>query len=120
MGYKLNRTEADISKALKSTLDLMEKIGQIVHHDRLNSGLMFGLYDKRGKQRAINMCRPGTPDRFVILNAGTVLWLEVKSKTGTQEKAQKEFQDKLKGVPGHHYMIVRSLMQVIEFIEQNQ
>ena len=117
MGYNLKRTEADISGALKKVLDLMEKAGQIIHHDRLNSGLMF-VKGAKGKSYPIHLCRPGTPDRFVILKTGTVLWLEIKSKTGKQAEAQKDFEKKLEAVSGHHYMIVTSVTQVVDFIEK--
>jgi len=66
MGHTLKNSEKNITKAIKGMLALMEAAGQIVHHDRLNAGCTFGLFDKRGKQRAINMCRPGS--RIIMLS----------------------------------------------------
>ena len=118
MGHTLKNSEKNITKAIKGMLALMEAAGQIVHHDRLNAGCTFGLFDKRGKQRAINMCRPGTPDHYVILNDGTMLWIEAKSSTGQQSDHQAEFERKVKSLPGHHYIIARSVTDVIDFIDK--
>jgi len=118
MGYKLQHTEKDVARAIKGMLTLMEAAGKIEHHDRLNAGSTYGLYDKRGTRRAINMCRPGTPDHYVILNDGTMLWIEAKSSTGKQSDHQAEFERKVNCLPGHHYIIATSVTDVINFIDK--
>ena len=118
MGIKLRHKEKEVAKAIKGMLTLMEAAGQIVHHDRLNAGCTFGLFDKRGKQRAINMCRPGTPDHYVILNDGTILWIEAKSSIGKQSENQVAFEHKVMCLPGHHYIIARGVSDVIDFIDK--
>jgi len=116
MGIKLRHKEKEVAKAIKGMLTLMEAAGQIVHHDRLNSGTTFSKDAKTGKSYAFNMCRPGTPDLYVILNDGTILWIEAKSSTGKQSDYQVAFENKVKFLPGHHYIIARSVTDVIGFM----
>ena len=117
MGYKLNHSEKEVAGSINVMLTTMEAVGQIVHHDRLNSGSTFNKNAKTGKTYAYRMCRPGTPDHYVILNNGTVLWIEAKSTTGKQSPQQAEFERKINGIPGHHYMIARSVIEVIDYID---
>jgi len=117
MGYKLQHKEKEVAKAIKGMLTLMEAAGQIIHHDRLNSGTTFSKDARTGKKYAYNMCRPGTPDHYVILNDGTILWIEGKSSIGKQSENQVSFESKIKGIPGHHYMIARSVIEVIDYID---
>ena len=117
MGYKLKHNEKEVALSIKVMLTTMEAVGQIVHHDRLNSGSTFSKDHRTGKSYALKMCRPGTPDHYVILNNGTVLWIEAKSTVGTQSDHQAEFERKIKGIPGHHYMIARSVIEVIDYID---
>jgi len=112
MGYKLKHSEKDIAKAIKAMLTTMESAGQIRHHDRLNSGSTF----RTGKSYAYNMCRPGTPDHYVILNDGTVVWIEAKSSSGKQSEHQAEFERKVQGLKGHYYIIARSVTDVTDFL----
>ena len=116
MGHTLKNSEKNITKAIKGMLALMEAAGQIVHHDRLNSGSTFNKNAKTGKSYAFNMCRPGTPDLYVILNDGTILWIEAKSSTGKQSDYQVAFECKVRILPGHHYIIARSVTDVINFM----
>jgi len=118
MGHTLKNSEKNVAKAIKGMLALMEAAGQIVHHDRLNSGSTFSKDARTGKSYAYNMCRPGTPDLYVILNDGTILWIEAKSSTGKQSDYQVAFECKVRILPGHHYIIARSVTDVINFIDK--
>ena len=116
MGHTLKNSEKNVAKAIKGMLTLMEAAGQIVHHDRLNSGSTFNKNARTGKTYAYNMCRPGTPDLYVILNDGTILWIEAKSSIGKQSDYQVAFECKVRILPGHHYIIARSVTDVIGFM----
>ena len=118
MGHTLKNSEKNVAKAIKGMLTLMEAAGQIVHHDRLNSGSTFNKNARTGKTYAYNMCRPGTPDLYVILNDGTILWIEAKSSIGKQSDYQVAFECKVRILPGHHYIIARSVTDVINFIDK--
>jgi len=118
MGIKLRHKEKEVAKAIKGMLTLMEAAGQIVHHDRLNSGTTFSKDARTGKSYAYNMCRPGTPDLYVILNDGTILWIEAKSSIGKQSDHQVAFEHKVMCLPGHHYIIARGVSDVIDFIDK--
>lgn len=54
---------------------------------------------------------PGVPDLVVILPAGQVLWLEVKSEKGRVSDAQFAFHTRLNGL-GHRVGVVRCLEDV--------
>lgn len=84
---------------------------------RVNSGSM--LTEHNGKKRRIAMGEKGTADLLVILGQGDdycdypashkrVYWLEIKSPTGKQSPAQKEFQ-KQREADGHRYALIRSI-----------
>lgn len=78
----------------------------------------------------------GSPDIIVWTRGGT-LNIEVKrpkkmeysfktnrlivsNSGGTQSESQKEFQKKVTGIPGHHYIVVTDLDQVIQYVKENE
>ena len=50
----------------------------------------------------------GVSDLVLILDQGKVIWIELKTATGNQLPAQKEFEQKVRA-RGHRYIIIRSL-----------
>ena len=57
---------------------------------------------------------PGASD-LIVLHNRQVLWVEVKTPTGTQSPAQKDFASRVVAM-GFVYKIVRSLLEFQEFI----
>lgn len=106
--------EKDIQKAIAQYLDLALDEGVRWFHVP-NGGVMkvqHAMQLKAMGQKA------GTPDIVIIdgRQAGTALFIEVKSETGAQTKEQKEFQEwcKLYQLP---YRICRSVDDAIHFCE---
>jgi hypothetical protein len=54
----------------------------------------------------------GVPDLAVVIPGGRIVWVEVKSMTGSQAPEQKAFQARLE-LLGHDYIIARRLEDVI-------
>ena len=100
----MNKSESEISRAIGTYLTSKgykhwrNQSGQV----RVNGGYMH---------LGIN----GLADRTVMLN-GCHLYIEVKTLTGKQKEAQKDFEDKCNEL-GHHYMIARSVDDVKTMIE---
>lgn len=76
---------------------------------------------------------PGSPDIIVWIPGGT-LNIEVKrpekmkysfktnrlivaNSAGRQSESQKDFEDKVKKIQGHHYIVVTDVQQVAEYIK---
>lgn len=57
---------------------------------------------------AVSGLTPGAPDLLVIRPQGQVLWMEVKTATGSATKSQMDFHNNLH-IRGHVCAIVRSL-----------
>ena len=108
----MHRPERDLVKAIKDYLKILENLGQIVHFDRLNSGkIPMG----RGpNKRLIVCCREGTPDLFVVLKTGAIIWIEAKSDKGVLSHHQVRFRNKFSRVPGHLWLEIRSMDQLMD------
>jgi hypothetical protein len=82
-----------------------------------NHGLLSrrtGKYNKVGQFHV-----PGIPDVAVLLPAGRILWIEVKSADGRQSPDQVAVQKRL-GELGHVYLLVRSLQDVLDWIRAHE
>ena len=115
---------------------------QIVTYLR-KKGLLFtsqgaGLIKSAATQRTANRlgyCK-GSPDLIVWVKGGT-LNIEVKKPAlmaysakskkmiivdpeGTQTPSQREFEAKINAIPGHYYMVAKSVADVEEFILKNK
>jgi len=115
---------------------------QIVTYLR-KKGFLFtsqgaGLIESAVTQRAANRlgyCK-GSPDLIVWVKGGT-LNIEVKKPAlmrysfkskrmvvadagGTQTPSQREFEAKINTIPGHYYMVAKSVADVEEFITKNK
>jgi len=106
------RSEKHIKKACLDYLRTLENQGLITWVDRLNSGKFYIRRIAR-KGRLINGCRAGTPDSYVILNDGRMLWIEYKAKDGKITQYQHDFARMVTGV-GHLYLVIRSLDELME------
>lgn len=106
--------EQDIHKAIAQYLDLALDDGVRWFHPP-NGGMMKINHARNLKAMGQ---KAGTPDIVIIdgRQAGTVLFIEVKSETGAQSKEQKAFQNwcKLYEIP---YRICRSVDDAIQFCE---
>ena len=102
--------EKSLLRSVLFLLQAYENHGLVRHFDRLNSGA--SVVGSGRARRFIKMCRPGTPDVFAIRADGTVLWLELKSRTGRQTDEQSGFERKMAGVAGHIYRVVRELDEI--------
>lgn len=111
--YYKKRTESSIVTAILKYLTCQENSKKIAWVDRLNSGRM--VFKRGNRFQSIRMCRPGTPDIYVLLNTGGVLWLECKN-TGKQEIEQYEFDEMVSRLPNHYYYIVRCVDDVARII----
>lgn len=89
--------EQDIQNAILDYLSYKQ-----VFHYRNNSG---ALQTKNGG--FVRFGAKGSPD-IIVVEDGRYIGLEVKTPTGKQSKAQKEFQDALEAAGGDYY-ILRSL-----------
>lgn len=101
---KRGTPEGDVSKPVAAFLKssgLFYMRMQTGHVQRGSRHLWFGT--------------PGCAD-FVVFLKREVYWLETKSTVGKQAENQREFQDKVLA-EGHHYILARSVDDVIEAIE---
>lgn len=71
--------ETALSASIAEWLDVKR-----IYNDRLNSGKI------KSGNRMIHLCKPGTPDRFAILQ-GRIVFIEVKQKgkTATAEQLKR-------------------------------
>ena len=105
---------------LRSVTDLLS--AERVWWCRMNSGTTV-LTDARGKRRVIAGHRPGTADVLAapLHKCGVVapwfLWVEVKSPTGQQSPAQREFQREVEA-RGMIYMVARSSDDVLQKLRE--
>jgi hypothetical protein len=108
-----HESEAHILKSIKTRLQLYCR--EVVWVDRLQSGVA------RNDDRWIRMCKPGTPDLYAILrhNGGHLLFIEVKAAKGRQSPDQKQFESRVMGLDNIHYVLARSVTDVVEFIRNN-
>ena len=99
--------EADAQREIVKHLRPVLPKGSILHHSANEvNGHGKAAYLKQSILKGMGVY-PGFAD-LVLLQNGRSLFLEVKSKTGSQSKSQKEFQSTVEA-QGHAYAIVRSL-----------
>ena len=99
-------------------LTLLENQGKLIVM-RNNTGAFIGEYiDKQGRKRTrlVRFGKRGSPDVLVWL-PGRSIFLEVKSRTGQQTKAQQEFQKQAESI-GVEYYVVRSIDKVRKIINR--
>ena len=58
----------------------------------------------------------GASDLVLMLPEGKVLWVELKTKTGTQDPNQIRFQETCEKL-GHKYVLIRSLEEYISLLK---
>lgn len=119
-GGKSSPKEEDIQKACVNWFDLTYgSLSQLLFHvaneDRQNS--------RKGHKYRLLGVRPGVSDLILLVPNRRYhgLCVEMKSRTGTQRKTQKEFQEKVERM-GYRYALCRSLddfiMEVTDFMEE--
>lgn len=62
----------------------------------------------------MHLCRKGTPDIMAVLKDGTVLWIEVKTKTGKLKPEQEDFRVLMENVDNHTCMVVQGNVDPLE------
>ncbi len=107
------RKESDLLKSCLDYCQMLQNRGDIAWFDRLNSGEAFVGEGKR--KRRIKLCKAGSPDMYIILADGTVLWIETKLKGKYLSKDQKEFAD-IERLINHRYLVIREVMELVEYI----
>jgi hypothetical protein len=55
---------------------------------------------------------------MAILRDGEVLWLELKTKTGSVRPEQEEFKAMVQPLEGHYHLIMRDLDELDEFLKR--
>lgn len=61
----------------------------------------------------------GTPDLCLMFNNGRLVFLELKTESGRQSPAQKEFQANAESL-GFNYFIARNLDNVVELLKKEK
>lgn len=107
------------SATQKAVLDFLA--AKRIWHVRMNTGAMQA--EHNGKKRFLRFGRPGMADIQATRQLAEcdyphshqrIIWMEIKSPTGKQSKAQKEFQREVEA-EGHTYLLIRSIDQVMQF-----
>lgn len=107
------RVEAPIQQAIVEFLRLVLMPGSIIHASLNEEESAI----RRIMNAAMGAC-PGFAD-LVVVTGGRHLYLEVKSSTGSQSPAQRDFQRDITG-QGHPYHIVRSIDDVVEVLRHHE
>jgi hypothetical protein len=117
--YKKRSESTLVSHAMRY-LAAQENVGTVLWYSRLQSGAVKVVKGYKGKrfEHYMSLCRKGTPDIMVILPLGEVLWLELKTKTGSVRPEQEEFRDMVAPLEGHYHLIMRDLDELDEFLKQ--
>lgn len=115
---KLNKpklNEAGVLQACKLRLAWWQKIGVVVHFDRINSGTM------NVGGRWIHMARAGSPDLWAFIKRNStchVLFIECKA---TEEQrpslAQAEFRDRFTSMTNVIYLVAHQPSAVDQAVE---
>jgi hypothetical protein len=117
--------ESDLKRTCEGFLGALQNMGRLMYL-RLNSGSMLVEYKekanesfyKRGKQRMIRMCPPGTSDNLVILQKPTRnIFVEYKGDGGKQSEVQLRFEKMVMG-QGHEYWLVSDFDAFKEAMEE--
>lgn len=82
--------------------------GTLFHVQNNSSSRVLG-----NKRKAVGVVS-GVSDLILIL-CGRVVFIEMKTETGTQSTSQKEFQSKVKEL-GHKYVVIRSFEEFKKLI----
>lgn len=96
--------ETDIKAAIIKT---MESLGLIVI--RVQSG--------RVKGGRMHLAAKGTPDIICAMPGGRILFVEVKTSTGTQSREQVEFESRAKAL-GAPYLLARCVDDVVSYLKE--
>jgi len=113
------RKESGLITAILEYLQCLENNKIISWVDRLNSGRIFipnAQLNARRSGRSIRLCRPGTPDIYVILNNGKMLWIEGKVEDSEIQKEQFAFRE-LAYKCGHYHLFAGDVDSVKKFID---
>ena len=115
-------SEANVLRGCLDYLQVLKNQGKL-WFCRMNSGK--ALVKKGDKHYSLTLAPEGTADILVITNNGRYdapnkfyalpLFLEIKSPTGKQTKAQKEFQKEIEA-QGCLYRIIRSIDELMGII----
>lgn len=96
--------EKDILKSSRMRLDWWERLGVVIHHDRVNSGKI------QVNGRWIQMAKSGTPDLIAYINKENSIWVcffECKAKENSiVQESQKDFQFKWRFIKNVTYDLV--------------
>ncbi|SEA59515.1 VRR-NUC domain-containing protein [Arachidicoccus rhizosphaerae] len=95
-----SRLQADITQWFWNTYP--EHRGMLFHVNNKARNAIEG-----NKFKAMGVVK-GVSDLVLVLPQGRILFIELKTPTGSQEAAQKEWQAKVQE-RGHNYIIIRSL-----------
>lgn len=100
------RKESDLKRACFDYLRVMENLGRIRWHDRLNSGEIFV------HGRKIQLCREGTADGWFLTNNWNFIFFETKVLDRKMSEAQTLFKLRVSGTLVFYWEI-RSIDQFI-------
>lgn len=121
--YK-KRNESSLITACLWYLEHLMTDGQIKYCTRLNSGT-FATWSRRKdgsmSVRRIRGCREGTPDIMVILNNGSVFWIECKMLNHHLSEVQEEFRKMIMPHPEkHNYLVATDVYEVEQFFNRRR
>jgi len=92
------------------------------HH--VNRGIIFSIPNGgyRNSREAAKLVKTGllkgASDMIVIFPNGDLYFIEIKTITGTQQREQKEFAERIESL-GYKYKIIRSLQEFKDLTELN-
>ena len=115
------RVKAIIGKT-KNSVDMKKNIANIVKHADVSEKMIERYLCDSVKQmdgvclQYSNAGMVGYPDRICLLSGGVVFWVELKSKDGRLNEAQKIRIRQLRGM-GHTVNVCRSKEDVDEVLE---
>ena len=110
------RSESEIKLSIIRNLSLY--IPEIIVVERIFTGKAKNIQSSAW----IHGAAAGTPDLFAILkyDGGHVLYIEVKrEKGGSQRSEQKMFEHKILGLSHVHYVLARSVADVVDYVRKN-
>lgn len=112
----------DIIGKTKNSVDMKKNIANIVKHADVSEKMIERYLCDSIKQmggvclKYSNAGMVGYPDRICLLSGGVVFWVELKSKDGRLNEAQKIRIRQLRGM-GHTVNVCRSKEDVDEVLE---
>ena len=112
----------DIIGKTKNSVDMKKNIANIVKHADVSEKMIERYLRDSVKQmggvclKYSNAGMVGYPDRICLLSGGVVFWVELKSKDGRLNEAQKIRIRQLRGM-GHTVNVCRSKEDVDEVLE---